>query len=72
MMTTYNVYEDYTDLLGGKWHKRIGCVEARTIKSAVNKAKKEFKRDEFGRPYSEGRRVISGMDKDFRFVSERF
>ena len=42
-MTTYSVYEDFTNLLGGKEHKRIGTVEAKSLKSAVNKAKKQFK-----------------------------
>lgn len=66
-MTTYSVYEDFTNLLGGKEHKKIGTVEAKSLKSAVNKAKKQFKCDEWGRRYSEGRRVISGIDGTERF-----
>lgn len=66
-MTIYQVYEDFTNLMGKKEHKRIGTVEAKTLKSAVNKAKKQFRRDEWGRSYSEGRRVVYGIDGNERF-----
>lgn len=61
-MTTYDVYEDFINLIGERNKKRIGSVEARNLASAVNKAKKQFKCDEWGRKYSEGRRCVSGID----------
>lgn len=66
-MKTYDVYEDFTDLLGNRTIKRIGSVEARSLTSAVNKAKRQFKCDEWRRRYSEGRRRVSGIDGTKKF-----
>lgn len=62
MMKIYDVYEDFINILGERYKKRIGSVEAKNITSAINKAKKQFKCDEWGRKYWDGRRCVSGVD----------
>lgn len=62
MMKTYDVYEDFNDILGNRYIKRIGSVEARNLASAVNKAKRQFRYDEWGFKYGYERRRVSGID----------
>ena len=49
-MRTWAIYEKIFPVVGKPYFEFVGTVEARTEKSALNKAKKEFKWDRGGIP----------------------
>lgn len=63
-MREFTVYEQtHIDANGRKVRKRvIGSVEARNIRSAVNKVKKLFKRDPSGVRYPAGALLVVGRN----------
>lgn len=49
-MKTWKIYENMHPILGEPYREYVGQVEARTEKSALNKARKTFKVDRGGVP----------------------
>lgn len=49
-MRTYKIFERFNPIIGESYEEYVGAVEARTEKSALNKAAKEFKVDRGGVP----------------------
>ena len=49
-MRTYTIYERIFPIIGESYEERIGTVEARTEKAALNKAAKMYKWDRGGVP----------------------
>lgn len=49
-MRTYTIYEKIYPIIGESYEERIGAVEARTEKAALNKATKVYKWDRGGVP----------------------
>lgn len=49
-MRTWSIYETIFPAVGNRYTEYVGRVEARSYKSALNKAAKEFKVDRGGVP----------------------